>query len=56
MTKSIIFIFRELEDGVKDFNLVLANEQKSKQEYMNNVLYKTKASSEFFDQFNKTTR
>ncbi|XP_026806680.1 RIB43A-like with coiled-coils protein 2 [Rhopalosiphum maidis] len=47
---------RNLEDGIKDFNLVLANEQKNKQNYLNNVLYKTKASNEFFDQFNKTTR
>ncbi|CAI6377569.1 unnamed protein product [Macrosiphum euphorbiae] len=47
---------RNLEDGIKDFNLVLANEQKNKEEYLNNVLYKTKASNEFFDQFNKTSR
>jgi len=45
-----------MEDGIKDFNLVLANEQKNKQAFLNNVLYKTKASNEFFDQFNKTTR
>ncbi|KAL5234279.1 hypothetical protein ACI65C_001690 [Semiaphis heraclei] len=47
---------RNLEDGIKNVNLVLANEQKNKQEFLNNVLYKTKASNEFFDQFNKTTR
>lgn len=51
-----IFSFRYLEDEIKDFNLVLANEQKAKQEFINNVLYKTKASDDFFDQFNKTTR
>lgn len=45
-----------MEDEIKDFNLVLANEQTNKQEFLNNVLYRTKASNEFFDQFNKTTR
>ncbi|VVC32245.1 RIB43A [Cinara cedri] len=47
---------RNIEDELKNFNLTLANEQKAEQEFLNNVLYKTKPSDEFFDQFNRTTR
>lgn len=45
-----------MEDDNKNFNLVLADEQKKKEEFMNKVLYKTNATDEFFEQFNKTTR
>jgi len=48
--------YRLLEDEVKKFNLGLADEQKKEQEFLNNIVYKTKASDEFFEQFNKTTR
>lgn len=45
-----------MDEEIKDFNLALANSQKKEQEFLNNVLYKTKASDDFFEQFNKTTR
>jgi len=45
-----------LESEIKNFNLVQANEQKKEQDILNNKIYKTKASDEYFEQFNKTTR
>lgn len=48
--------FRNLENETKDINLRLAVEQNKTQEFLNNVLYKTHTSDEFYEQFNKTTR
>lgn len=45
-----------MESEIKNFNLVQANEQKKEQDILNNKIYKTKASDEYFEQFNKTTR
>lgn len=50
------YIYRCLEDEIKDFNLDLAYKQKKNQDYLNNVFYKNKTSDEFYEQFNKTTR
>lgn len=51
-----MLFYRNMDEEIKDFNLALANSQKKEQEFLNNVLYKTKASDDFFEQFNKTTR
>lgn len=54
---------RELDDRRQDqrrdmshTNMELAREQRLRQEYMNNVLYKNRCSEDFFEQFNTSTR
>ncbi|XP_050546660.1 RIB43A-like with coiled-coils protein 2 [Daktulosphaira vitifoliae] len=47
---------QSLEKEITEFNLKLADEKKKEQQFLNEQLYKGKASDEFYDQFNKTTR
>jgi hypothetical protein len=41
---------------ITNINRELAEEQKLRQCYMNNMMYRGQFTSEFFDQFNTTTR
>ncbi|XP_012275995.1 RIB43A-like with coiled-coils protein 2 [Orussus abietinus] len=45
-----------LQKQIAEENLMLAQQQKSQQEYLNRFVYKNKPTAAFFEQFNKGTR
>lgn len=47
---------REIQKKIAVENLELAQQHKSHQEYLNRVLYKTKPTAAFFEQFNRDAR
>lgn len=53
---STLFCFREINKSIAEENLRLAEQHKSRQEYLNQVLYKNKPTAEFFEQFNRDAR
>ena len=54
LNKSVLC--REIQKKIAVENLELAQQHKSHQEYLNRVLYKTKPTAAFFEQFNRDAR
>lgn len=53
---SICFFYREINRQIAQENLKLAKEQKERQQYLNNVVYKNVPTAAYFGWFNKSTR
>lgn len=53
----LTFVFcREEKKKIAEENLRLAEEQKSRNNFLNKIVYANRATDEYFDQFNKTSR
>lgn len=49
-------IFRELDKQLAEENLKMAEEQKSRKQFLEKVVYTNRPTPEYYDQFNKSTR